>query len=466
MFWIFAALLVALALIMILPPLLKKTELEVDDRRDQNIQIAKEQLAELETSFSNKEMSDDEYQQRRDELEQSLYTDVEGSSETNKKIEYAKPTLITAVAVAVLVPLIGAGMYSVYGNSKAADPETARIAGKVPMTADGQPDVDAMLVGLSKKLEENPNNPEGWYMMGRSYMALKRYGEAVGAYEKMLSLQPEDAKVMLFLADAVAMKNGGNISGQPAELIEKSLAIEPNSVTGLWLGGMAAQQQGQHEKAIQRWETLIPLLANEAEQVAEVRQLIAESKKQLSPQALTKMPAASTPLAAAQTAPSIPAAPMAPAAPVAPAINNVAANAPATAPVVNQAASSQAVADTMDAVADPQSIVVSVSLADHLRAQASPTDTVFIYAKAVAGPPMPLAAKRIQVKDLPVTIVLDDSTAMMPQMKLSAFPQVTIGARVSKSGNAISANGDLYVEKSPIEKGTQQMLVIDAVLQK
>ncbi|XP_014680364.1 PREDICTED: cytochrome c-type biogenesis protein CycH-like, partial [Priapulus caudatus] len=217
---------------MILPPLLKKTELEVDDRRDQNIQIAKEQLAELETSFSNKEMKVEAYQQRRDELEQSLYTDVEGSA-MRKKSEYAKPTFISAALIALLVPIVGVSMYATFGNSKAADPEVARVASKVPMTADGRPDVDAMVTGLRKKLDDEPNNPKGWYMLGRSYMALKRYDDAAEAYKKLLGLQPEDAKVMLFLADAEAMKNGGDISGQPSELIEKSLAIEPNSVTGL-----------------------------------------------------------------------------------------------------------------------------------------------------------------------------------------------------------------------------------------
>ena len=434
MFWIFAALLVVLTLAMILPTLLKKTEVAVDDRRDQNIQIAKEQLAELETSFSNNEMERDEYLARKDELEQSLYSDV-SDIEDNKNVEYAKPTVVSAAVIAVLIPLIGAGMYAQYGNPKAADPETARIANKVPMTADGKPDVDAMVLGLRKKLEAEPNNPEGWYMMGRSYMALKRYDGAVEAYEKLLELQPNDAKSMLFLADATAMANQGNVAGRPAELIEKSLEIEPNNVTGLWLGGMSAQQQGKHEQAVQRWTKLIPLLGDDADQIAEVRKLISVSKDKLSPEAVSK--AVDAGKATSQAAPKVAEKPAAPA------------------PKADSAA-----------VADPQSIVVTISLSEEMKSKAAPSDTVFVYAKALAGPPMPLAAQRLQVKDLPITITLDDSTAMMPAMKLSAFPQVTIGARVSKSGNAISANGDLFVEKKPIDKGTKQELVINQVLVK
>ena len=419
MFWIFAALLIVLALVIILPPLLKKTELEGDDRRNQNILIAKDQLAELETSYSNKEVEQAEYEARRDELEQALYVDID--SEVVTKAEYAKPSFITAGFIALIVPLVAVAVYAKYGSSEAADPEKAKIAKNIPMTADGKPDVDAMVRGLRAKLDKNPNNPEGWYMMGRSYMALKRYKGAVESYEHLLKLKPNDAKVMLFLADAEAMLKGGDISGRPASLIEQSLKIEPDSITGLWLGGMLAQKQGNHGLAIKRWNKLIPLLGKDVEQIAEVKVMISDSKKKLSPSEATAL---------AQQAPVTPA------------------------PVATQKSPTA------------QSIVVTVSLADELKNQASPSDTVFIYAKAMSGPPMPLAAKRVQVKDLPITITLDDSMAMMPAMKLSAFPQVKIGARVSKSGNAISANGDLYVEKLSVSKGSKHELVIDSILKK
>ncbi len=434
MFWIFAILLIILALVIILPPLFKKTELETDARRSQNIQIAKEQLAELETSFSNKEMQRDEYLARRDELEQSLYSDVTTAEATTT--EYAKPSLISTVLIALMIPAIAFGMYAKYGNSDAADPSKAKIAKNIPKKANGEPDIDAMVSGLRTKLDANPDNAEGWYMLGRSYMAINRYNDAIYAYEQLLKLEPKSAKYMLFLADASAMANKGDVSGRPAELIEKALELEPNSVTGLWLGGMALSQQGQHAKAIARWNILIPLLEKQPEQIAEVRSLIAESKKKLSPEAIENLPATSV----AQTTPAV--------------VNDIAQK------VTNKTTNSP-----QDAIA-PKTIVVTITLSDALKSQAKASDTVFIYAKAMAGPPMPLAAKRIQVKDLPITITLDDSTAMMPAMKLSAFPQVIIGARVSKSGNAIGVDGDLYTEKKAVNLGTKQDLVIDSVLKK
>ncbi len=422
MFWIFAILLIILALALILPPLFKKTELETDARRSQNIQIAKEQLAELETSFSNQEMQRDEYLARRDELEQSLYSDVATDEATST--EYAKPSLISTVFIALMIPAIAFSMYAKYGNSDAADPIKAKIARNIPKKANGEPDIDAMVSGLRAKLEANPDNPEGWYMLGRSYMALNRYSDAVYTYEQLLKLEPKSAKYMLFLADASAMANKGDVSGRPAELIEKALELEPNNITGLWLGGMSLSQQGQHAKAIARWNLLIPLLKKQPKQIAEVRRLIAESKKKLSPEAIANL--------ATTTAPQ----------------------------------TTSTVADDTDQKNSNKTIIVTISLSDELKNQAKANDTVFIYAKAMTGPPMPLAAKRIQVKDLPITITLDDSMAMLPAMKLSAFPQVKIGARISKSGNAIAANGDLYTEKKAVKLGTKQELVIDTVLKK
>jgi cytochrome c-type biogenesis protein CcmH len=427
MFWIFATLLVVLALVIILPPLFKKTAFDTDARRQQNIQIAKEQLAELETAFSNKKMQKDEYLARRDELEQSLYSDVDTDETT--KTQYSKSSVVSSVLIGLLIPAITFGMYAKYGDSKSADPETTKIAKKVPMKANGEPDIDAMVSGLRNKLDANPDNAEGWYMLGRSYMAIKRYSDAVYAYEKLFKLEPNDAKIMLFLADASAMANDGNVAGRPAELVEKSLKLEPNNTTGLWLGGMVASKQGQHAKAIERWTSLLPLLEKQPQQIDEVKSLIAAAKQKMSPNAIADLPETANYNTSTTTSTAI--------------------------------AKQQPQSDV-----NSKSIVVTVSLADGLKSRVNASDSVFIYAKAMSGPPMPLAAKRLQVKDLPITIILDDSSAMIPAMKLSAFPQVKLGARVSKSGNAIGVNGDLYTEKQDVTIGSKHNLVIDSILQK
>jgi cytochrome c-type biogenesis protein CcmH len=105
---------------------------------------------------------------------------------------------------------------------------------------------------------------------------------------------------------------------------------------------------------------------------------------------------------------------------------------------------------TQTADSAPAAIDVSVSLSDEAAASVSPDSAVFIYARASDGPPMPLAVSRVTVQDLPLTVTLDDTMAMIPTMKLSTFPSVSIGARVSPSGNPIAQSGDWYVEQENI----------------
>jgi cytochrome c-type biogenesis protein CcmH len=110
-------------------------------------------------------------------------------------------------------------------------------------------------------------------------------------------------------------------------------------------------------------------------------------------------------------------------------------------------------APTETAVTDGAAIVVEVALAPSLMEQASPTDTLFVLARAESGPPMPLAVARQQVSDLPIKVTLTDAMAMMPAMRLSSFPRVKVSARISKSGQAASKPGDLTAGDVVVESG-------------
>jgi cytochrome c-type biogenesis protein CcmH len=430
MFWIIAAVLVFIALALILPPLLKPTtelagagESSQQLRRLQNIEIAKEQLNELEQRFEKGEMDNDAYQQTRDELELALYNNMQ-ESEQDSAFDAAKATskksFLGSVAIALLVPLIAIGTYLKLGDPVFTTDLSSRVAAKteirkdLPKKADGTPDVDAMVSSLQKKMEANPDNAKGWFMLGRSYMVMKRYPDAVKAYEQVNRLMPNSPNVMLSLADAISMENNGQIAGRPAELIEQVLKVDPANVTGLWLGGMAARQQLNYVTAVERWQKVLPLLDTQKDK-NEVNSLIAEAMKNMSPEQLkaVKKQAEAIAVAARETA--------------------------------------------------AKGIRVHVALSDTLKGKANPDDLVFIYAKAVSGPPMPLAVARKRVKDLPVDIVLDDSMAMMPNMKLSGFSEVIIGARVSKSGRPIAQQGDLFTEKKPVKAGQQVDLLINSI---
>jgi len=436
MFWIISAILTVIALAFVLPSLLRQRNTLQDASREQNIFIANEQLEDLEARFEKGEIDNESYQTTRDELEQSLFSDIK-ATDVNESIgssDNVKPSLIGAILVALLIPAIAIPVYLKVGSlpftemldSKQA---AAKVAdAQVPRNADGTPDIDTMIAGLQKKMEANPDNAKGWMMLGRSYMVVKRYPEAANSYERALKLKPKSADLMMALADSLAMASDGEITGRPVELINEALEIEPENQMALWLGGMAARQQGNHLVAIQRWRKVLSMVKKPNER-KKVNSLIAEAMTQLTPEQKTKMAA------------SVASTPVVPAMPVnkAPVKNN---SVPGT------------------------GITVSISLSEKLKAQANPTDLVFIYAKAMSGPPMPLAAVRKQVKDLPLEVVLNDAMAMMPNLKLSGFSEVIVGARVSKSGQPVAQNGDLFSEKPSIKAGDKVSLEIDTVVVK
>ena len=437
MFWIISAILILIAMAFLLPPMLQKQRADDAIRRQQNILITNEQLAELEKRFEQGEIDQNDYQNSRDELELTLFSNVnDDDTQIESEATLGKAPLFSIVAVALLVPLLSILLYMKLGtpafttsfDSKKVAAELSKRP-EVPRKADGTPDIDAMVAGLQKKMEQNPDNAKGWFMLGRSYMVLKRYEDAAKSYEKSLKLKPDSADIMLSLADALAMTNQGNIEGRPVALINKALEIEPNNLTALWLGGMAARQKGDNLLAIKRWQKVKSMIQDPTEKT-EVSSLIAETMKKLSPEqkkALGKF--VNKPDNTAQT-------------------------------------SKTSQTDNSAAATAQQGIKVSVSLADKFKNKVKPDDLVFVYAKAMSGPPMPLAAAKVQVKDLPVEITLNDAMAMMPTMKISSFPEVIVGARVSKSGRPISQNGDLYTEKKSVKLGDSTKIVINSIVKK
>jgi cytochrome c-type biogenesis protein CcmH len=241
-----------------------------------------------------------------------------------------------------------------------------------------------MVEGLAEKMKNNPDDAQGWLMLGRSYKFQQQYSKAVDAFANAYRLLGDQAEVMLLYADALAYASDKNLAGKPTELVFKALALEPDNLTALWLGGMAKAQQGDPVTAIKLWKKLAALLPPGSDSQQEIQGL------------LTKIESETAQTKAAQQAN----------------VSDVA-------------------------------IEVQVSLAPELQKSASPGDTVFIYAQALSGPKMPLAIVRKQVSDLPLTVSLNDTMAMMPNMKLSNFQNVKLLARISKSGNAISQSGDL-----------------------
>ncbi len=395
LFWILVAVMLLVAVGLLIPPLFGRSALTDQDRKAQNVAIARERLQELEAEHAAGNLDDATLAQARRELELALADDVADGEDAPAGAAGRSPAML--VAIVLLVPALAIGLYRMLGNPDAIHPGAA--ADSLAQGHAGQKmTLPEMAERLKQKLTEHPDNAQGWYLLGRTYMQMRRYDEAAKAFEKLHGLVGDEPGVLLPWADALAMQQGGKVSGKAFELVKRVLAANPHEPTALWLAGMGYAQAGEPEQAVRHWKRLLPQLQDDPQAQQEVKTLIARAEKALG--------------------------------------HTVEVDAVAV------AKKSPAAGGTR--------LTVTVDLDPALKDQVSPEDTVFVFARALNGPPMPLAVVRKQVKDLPLTVTLDDSMAMIPQMKLSRFPQVRIEARISKSGQAMPQSGDLKGEVSPV----------------
>ena len=273
-----------------------------------------------------------------------------------------------------------------------------------PEAAPTREQVEALVAKLAERMQSRPDDAEGWLMLARSQMMLGRLPEALAAFERLIQLRPDDANTLVDYADALAVKNGRSLEGEPLRLIERALKLEPDHLKALALAGSAAFNRQDDIKAVLYWDRAVSIGPPEHEIVQMARDGAAAARER------SKMPVAAAPVAA---------------------------------PV---AAAASAVSGT-------------VRLSAALKAQASPDDVVFIFARPADGSRMPLAILRKQVKDLPAAFTLDDSLAMSPAARLSLAQQVIVGARISKSGQAMPQPGDLQGLSAPVKVGTTGLVV-------
>lgn len=419
-FLLISAAIIIAAILLLAPSLLRSRQEVAEDTRDDNIRIARERLAEIEKEKERGDMSDEEFAQAKQDLEIALAQDLSTASSHIEKTDNRGTARLTLAIVAVAIPVIVFFSYQRIGS-----PQHLHIAGPgQPAVAQPQqqaPSISELVGELARRLEAEPNNPQGWFLLGRTYMKLDRYAEAVDAYENLNKYLPDNPSAMIALSDALAMNNGGKITDRGIQLLEKTLEIEPQAATALWLLGNAAEERGQDQQALDYWSRAFPLMGEEPGLQQELRARIADVEQR----------------------------------------SGLQADIPAPLHEIMAPAVSEPITQAPPATAE-EGLLVEVALDAELFDQASANDSVFIYAKAAAGPPMPLAVARMRVADLPTKVALNDSMAMMPQMKLSSFERVLVGARVSKSGQAIPQSGDLQspeVETSSNSNDSIQLVI-------
>ena len=367
----------------------------------------KRELAELQVSHSAGTLSKAQLQQQTAALERRLLdlllhdTDAPAGQAAGRK---ASGRLLAGIASAIVL-IAGAGYW--FTGMPAQDPPMAS-------EAEGQPNaaqIIAMVDKLAERLKQDPSDADGWAMLARSYSFLQRSPEAVDAYAQAVALRKDDASLLVDYADALAAKNNHNLAGEPMKLVARALKLEPGNIKGLALAGTDAFIRQDFAQAVRYWSEVEKVGAPDSALVQRVTASLQEARSRAG------LPAAPGPL---------------------------------TAPAPQQAPAAQAAPGAAAA-----SVSGTVTLSAALLAKASPQDTVFIFARPANGGRVPLAAQRVQVKDLPYRFTLDDSKSMSPAALLSSSAQVVLGARISKSGDAIPQPGDLSGQVGPVALGAK-----------
>jgi cytochrome c-type biogenesis protein CcmH len=314
---------------------------------------------------------------------------------------------VLMLAIVVVVPLTTASLYRLVGTPSTLD--------NVPAQAQTSMDVNKALDELRAHLATDPKDAQGWILLAQAETEMQQPDQARDAYDHVLQLTPNDTNAMVGWAEAdAASRPDHRIDGRARDLLLQAVKLAPDNQRGLWLLGISDFQHGQYADAAATWRVLQPQLQPGSSVAQAVAQQIAQADAR----------AGGNP---------------------------------------DSAASASAPSQSNDT--QGPALQVKVSLAPALKAKLSTGDTLFVYARAENGPPMPLAVARLDASKLPTTVTLTDAMSMVPTMKLSTVPEVFVGARISHSGQAIAQAGDLEGNAGvvAVDSKTPVRIVIDKV---
>lgn len=398
--------LLLLALALVLPALLKPPSRAVrttDSAAQANLSVLRSQLTQLDADLAAGSLNADQLALAKSEIERRALEEDSSSASSLTPVPPAQSTR-TAWLVGLGIPLLALGLYGFLGNLQALDSANLQAKTEVDPTPE---QIEAMVSALANRLEALPAHqtpdPKAWEMLARAYAAMQKFPEARKAYSRAVELNPGNAQMLADYADVAAMSQGQSMVGEPTELFERALALEPNNLKALALAGSAAFERKNFAEAAQFWE--------KASQLAPPGSDFAKSLISSTEEARAASGSGS--------------------------------GVGKFAPVAGASARIEGV----------------VSLALSLKHKVAPEDTVFIFARAAEGPRMPLAIVRRQASELPISFTLDDSTAMSNELKLSKFSRIVVAARVSRSGNATPQSGDLVGQTGPVTIGAGPLMI-------
>lgn len=252
----------------------------------------------------------------------------------------------------------------------------------IPSGAGSAPDTDEIVASLAERLKDNPEDVNGWVLLGRSYQSMQRYDDAISAFEKALALeQGQNAQTMVSLAITLMERQGGELTDRASSLFEHALALEPNNPNALFYGGSAAARRGDTALAADRWEALVQQDA--PPEIREMMQGKINEWRGLPPPAAEPQPTAT------------------------------------------------------DSI-----VSLNLSLSEEAAAALPANARVFVIARDPAQPSPPIAVAPLQLAEIPARVDLDDADSMVAGRPLSGFAEIEVVARVSLSGSPAAQSGD------------------------
>ena len=397
-FVILAVLFTVFGLFFIVMPLLSKQQnISTDQREQLNRTIYLSKVEELEADLEKGLLDEEEYQLALNDLQKTLIADVDGSQSQPLRSQRSWLLIVSVVTVFFVSSFY---LYQRISTFETDQETQARLE------ASQMKSIEAAIIGLQERLENNPQDLDGWKMLGQTYSTIESFQQAKETYLQALNYFGGDPDLLVLAAEASAFTNDELFSEYELNLLQRALAVNPRHERGLWYSGYAAFLNQNYQDSVQYWTLLLNLVPDSRPEVKQsLSQFLSDARERAG------LPASIT-----------------------------------TQPV------------------HPRQITVRVSIKDSLLDEITGDETLFIYAKAQSGPPMPLALVRLSAKDLPVTVTLNESTSMIPNMTLNSADQVFVLARISSSGQAITQPGDILSNSQLVDLSQQPQSQIDLLI--
>lgn len=388
--WLGAVLLVVLALAFLWLPAARKNK-EVD-RKSTNIVIFKDRLAELTAELEEKRISADEFAGLKAELERNLLDDA-----ADIQIHQENGGRWMVGAAAVFLVLVSAGMYWKLGAYQQL--ELTSLLKRMSTPEAGEQDLRALTQALEVQIAKNPDDIENEFLLARIYADTQAYDKAVQIFSQVLQQLPEEATLdraatLAQLGQAQFFANGRKLDKATESLLRDAVNLNPEESAALGLLGIAAYEAGDFKQAIDYWRKLLEVTPQGPEAMA-VQGGIAQAKQQLAERGETYV-------------------------------------------------------EPVKVAVTTTRLLVNVDIAAELKKTLPANATLFVLAKAVSGPKIPLAVYKAPLSAFPLTVELNDGMAMMPTLKISEFEKVQVIARISTSGEAMPKSGDFQGESNNV----------------